>query len=523
MDKNNFLINTVKKNGAVYAGLSTIGGFIGDVLQPLAPFSEYIFYISSVISLLLLLTYFIIGGIREKIASLLILSITIFIVSGSIFGLQSVTKSKDGVLSDTIPAIKSLQSSLNIIEQGITDIKSDTTEIKKTTNDISTKIDILGEKVGKQGGIISNPNTPEEYYSNARHYELKGDFINARKAYLKYFTYKKDYIDPHLRFFKLLKIQEGRAGAREIYSDLRDMYPSIPVDVIYALSLNSEKKIKQLKELILMNPSYSPIQYFLSQEYSLDKLGEQSLGEKKLEKEHLEKFLEMVKDGTYLKYYMDKNIATKQVDDAQIRLNAIKSLDTSMPIDLRVAITPTDLHFDITIAEPTSEISYSFEKNANYKITGNTDKNQGNGRLSSREHPIAPLPQDTKEKFKFFVKYKDIKGQENGPFDLSFYLWDAYRAQGKRLLTNGGSMMRISKKFIDFSTVLFYRECVNKIMYGIDKKIPDTEFGFTKCTAIGKCSSGDKTGVTLKTAPKYISIQIEFYDKTKSDIMVIKP
>jgi len=68
------------------------------------------------------------------------------------------------------------------------------------------------------GGIIQNAQRPEEHYHNARLYEQRGDFGNARRSYNALFAYKLDFLDPHLRYQTFLKIQEGRTGAREIYN-----------------------------------------------------------------------------------------------------------------------------------------------------------------------------------------------------------------------------------------------------------------------------------------------------------------
>jgi len=539
MGKSNLLTDIIKKNGTLYATLSAIGGFVGDVLQPLAPLSEYIFYIFSAVSLLLLLTYFIIGGTRERIASFLILSITILIVSGGIFGLQSVTKSENGILSDTVPAIESFQSSLGILEKGIADIKKDTTEIKKSTKEISTKIDSLGKKIGKQGGIISNPSTLKEYYSNARNYELQGDFINSRKSYLKYFTYKKDYIDPHLNFFKLLKIQEGRSGARETYADLKEMYPSIAVEVIYALSLGKNKKIKYLEKLATQNPTYSPIIYFLSKEYSMDKLGEQTLSEKKLEKKYLEKFIGMVNDGAYLKYYLDKNSATGHVEDAQIRLTSIlaASKDSSLlddPVDIGIyfsdrhlpALKPKFMHISFYISEKVTDISYSLKKDGEFETISNvSNSNPENGSIK------ISTPSNTKEIFNIFVKYKDIKNQEHGPYDLSFIPYEKYRYMGKlRLIKYTDKWMNIFDNpqqpvEMSVSNLRMFQESIRKISYGINKKIPDIEINIPECIDIRSCKyfSHKTSLVKLDSCPKYISAQLEFYDNNNSEIVLFKP
>lgn len=423
--KNESILDCIKNNGKVFGLLSAIGGFIGDVLQPLAPFSEYIFYILLIAIVPLTLIYYFFKNLKNKIVPFLSFAIIFAFISGVMFGLQLASDNKEkGVLSAIVPGIEKIQSSLGIIDEKLISIKEDTEVIKENTKNISGKLDMLGTKIGKQGGIISNPSTFQEWYSNARQYELKGDFLNTRISYLKYFTYKKDFIDPHLHFFKLLKIQEGKAGAREVYTDLKTMYPSIAIEIVYALSLRDENKIETLTRLANENPNYSPILYILSKEYSLNKLGEQTLSETKLEKEYLEKFIVMAENGSYLKYYLDKNVAAKHLENAKIRLKTILAtyIDSTaliQPVTLSMQYAGRDMLINLDIPEPISELSYSYGANIDYNLT-KIIPFRIDGRYMPEQSMMLTRPKNTKEKFRFFVKYKDLKGENHGPFDLSF-------------------------------------------------------------------------------------------------------
>lgn len=460
--KNESILDCIKNNGKVFSLLSAIGGFIGDVLQPLAPFSEYIFYTLLIVIVPLLLVYLFIKSLKNKVVPFLSFSIIFAFTSGAMFGLQLASNNKEkGILSATVPGIEKIQASLGIIDKKLISIKEDTEEIKKSTKNISGKLDILGKQIGKQGGIISNPSTFEEWYSNARHYELKGDFLNTRKSYLKYFTYKQDYIDPHLHFFKLLKIQEGRVGARETYADLKVMYPSIAIDVVYALSLDNDKKIKELTRLAIEHPTYSPILYILSKEFSPEKRGTQTLEEIKIEKNYLEKFIMLAEDGAYLKYYLDKNEAVKHLENAKTRLNSIKasffkSSAIENPVTLSEVVIKGDMLINIDIPEIAPEVSYSYGEKTNYHLTPIIPF-KIKGRYLAEQAMTLPVPQDLKSKFRFLIKYKDIKGQEHGPFDLSFVPWD--KAEEYELSRHSTSRLKQGKKVNGAD--IYKRECAS--------------------------------------------------------------
>ena len=48
--------------------------------------------------------------------------------------------------------------------------------------------------------MIANPTGPEQFYHNARIQEQSGDYLNARKSYNRFFSFKLNFIDPHLRY-----------------------------------------------------------------------------------------------------------------------------------------------------------------------------------------------------------------------------------------------------------------------------------------------------------------------------------
>ncbi len=516
MGKSNLLTDIIKKNGTLYATLSAIGGFIGDVLQPLAPLSEYIFYIFSAVSLLLLLTYFIIGGTRERIASFLILSITILIVSGGIFGLQSVTKSENGILSDTVPAIESFQSSLGILEKGIADIRKDTTEIKKSNKEISTKIDLLGEKIGKQGGIISNPNTPEEYYSNARHYELKGDYGNARRSYLKYFKLEDKYLDPHIRFQLFLKIQEGRIGAKEIYNEMFEFNKNIVINYAKILLENNKNKRKNIEIFVENNPNFAPAYYELAYLYSKAVLGEQTLNDKKMEVKYLKVFQDLYEKGKLTKYYIDKKYLNDMIEKANNRLMNLKKITDKLlknPLSFQAMRHNGGWNINISAAEKVQEFFYKLENDNNYTSLGASSYYIDTSTMKPLGNNIMELPKDTPSQV-IKIKYFNLNGIINGPYDYHFNPLEELQKGAinnlKMTSTNWISFRYFNGKLLVYFSHLSSYACgISTIKYGIDKKIPDTLYPVQTCNPMDPyMSSGGYITVPKKT--KYITIEIEY-------------
>ncbi len=355
------ITNQFKNTGLKASGYMGLFGFISDILQPIAPFSGYLFFISAFMVVFILIVMVVKSTLQEKIAPALVISITLFIVSGLFFALQGGTEkdSKDyGVLASQIPAIKTLQSSLGLIQEDVAAIRISTENIDQTTartekvvkqveintqenTEATKKVAEAVEESTKQivgsleemqkgftsltqaGGVIPNPTRPEQFYHNARIQELGGDYGNARQSYNKYFSFKLDFIDPHLRYQSFLKIQEGKAGAREIYSYLYENDPRPIVEYVRILLFDAPERTQMLEDFIKSNPDFASAYYELSREYSKARKGVQSSADKEKEYNALEQFEVLNKEGKLFRYFVDKEIVSNWITDAEERFKLL--------------------------------------------------------------------------------------------------------------------------------------------------------------------------------------------------------
>ena len=114
---------TSKQANLIFVVVGTATGFISDVLQPLAPFSSYLFFASALASLCILITLRVKKSLRSKIIPSFLISLSLMVVSGSIYLLHTDKTKESGVLANAIPVIKGLQSSMGIIQKDISEIK----------------------------------------------------------------------------------------------------------------------------------------------------------------------------------------------------------------------------------------------------------------------------------------------------------------------------------------------------------------------------------------------------------------
>src|SRR3954471_1962214 len=183
------------------------------------------------------------------------------------------------------------------------------------------------EALSSNGGVIANAKTPEEHYHNARVHELGGNFSAARKEYTDYLFSNLEAIDPWLSYLAMLKAAEGKAGAAEAMHYMGDKLkpPSVSYQTAMALLEDGDARITKLTALAEKNPGFGPLPWLISQEYSEARRGDQTLADKRAEKEWLEKFRAAQKAGKVEKYFIDKKEAQKWNETAEARWASLTS------------------------------------------------------------------------------------------------------------------------------------------------------------------------------------------------------
>ncbi len=426
---------TSKQASSLFAGVGAITGFIADILEPIAPFSSYLFFASAIASLCIFITLRVKKALRSKMIPAFMISLSLMVVSGAMYLLQTDETKESGVLSSAIPGIKGLQSSMGIIQKDLSEIKESTKRIEESsartaentketaeaTKKIAGSIDAVFNELLKGGGIIKTPTKPEEFYANARMYEQKGDSGNARRSYVKFFGFDLDYIDPHLRYQKYLKIQEGREGAREVYSEMKEDSKSFVTEYASILLFSRKTRVKKLEKFMKKHPEFGPGYFELSKEFSEVRLGGQTQKDKSNEKKNLKKFFELSEKGEFLKYFMDKDMASKFLNNAEERMTALETFDDNIlknPVLMRPMKHNQGWRFEVSVIDMATELFYRFEGEDEFTSTGfmpYLDSRTGKKMPGNGINAPANLG-----KTKIYFKYTGVKGAEHGPFEIAF-------------------------------------------------------------------------------------------------------
>jgi len=90
---------------------------------------------------------------------------------------------------------------------------------------------------------------------------------------------------------------------------MRKNNTSTSLEIAAALLLPKERRIAALKQGVEKHVDFAPAVYLLSREYSAEKLGEQTLADKRAEKALLEQFRTLDSAGKFQRYVMDKKQA----------------------------------------------------------------------------------------------------------------------------------------------------------------------------------------------------------------------
>jgi hypothetical protein len=530
---------------AMFAPVAALGGFIADVLQPLAPLSTYILWLSLVATVVLLLGALVLRGLRARLLPLLALAASFLVFSGAIAMFRSEETEAKGLLASRFPAVAKLQETLGLIRADIAEIKENTRKtseavgrveesarsIAQSNERIALSLEAIRQRfagLDRAGGIIENAGRPEQHYHNARLYEQRGDFGNARRSYNAFFAYKLDFIDPHIRYQTFLKIQEGRAGAREIYSAMYDRDQRPPMDFARILLLDAPQRLDRLKRFVAANPEFAPGHYELSREYSAARKGSQSLGDKQAELAALERFKALDAEGKLVRYFIDQTAAAEWLDDAETRLKSLAALERlrgRVPVTFSAVRSGADWQIVLQLREVPREIFYRLEGEAAFRSTGLTEAiNSATGlKVPHTSFALKPGAGPTTIE----IKYVDVGNEMRGPFALAFDPAVELVASQKKTLgstKNGWLAFRDfdGKVLLYFTHLVSYRCAIDRIAYGIDTDATPNHFPLEPCNPKAPFTVGNAPlHIEVPASSRYASVRLTFKDGTTSETVRI--
>jgi hypothetical protein len=422
-----------------------------------------------------------------------------------------------------------LDAKFAAIARDLAEIKETATRIEKSQDRMALSLDKISkgfEELTRQGGIIPSPKTPEEFYTNARNYELRGDYGNARRMYMEYFRFGLEFVDPHIRFQAFLKVQEGREGAREVYDYLGKQAKGIVIPFVSLFLLDRSARVRGLEAFADKNPDFGPVFYELSRDFSEARLPGRALEDKRREKEYLDRFLASYKAGHVARWFIDKALVAEYVADAEKRLAelGVAGLQLEKPVTVNWSKSNVGWTASMMIAELPSEVLYRIDSEASFKSTGYT---QVADPSTGKPIPLmfVMLPHTDKQ-VRLWVKYRDRTGRIMGPWDFTLDP-GAEAARGDKSILEMTKPAWVSLRDFNGETLLYFtqlmswRSGISRIFYGVNKDVPDTEFVFPLHRGVGtsQISEDVPTYIKLPYEVRFVTVQVTYFDQTQSDVV----
>lgn len=542
-----------KQYATVFTPVAAVGGFVSDVIQPLAPLSTYVFWGSLAGTAGLTIALAVAWHARARLIPPLILVASFLVFSGLFVALQTEETEAKGVLATNFTWVAELQESIGLIRKDIAEIKETTTRtaeavtrVEQSTRNTETATQDIARSsermavsleaiqqgfagLAKSGGVIAHAARPEEHYHNARVFEQRGDYGNARRSYNAFFASRLDVLDPHLRYQTFLKVQEGRAGAREIYSAMYEQDKRPLIEFARILLFDAPQRTDMLKSFLAANPDFAPGFYELSREYSAARKGTQSLGDRQAELEALERFKALHGEGKFLKFFIDQALAAEWLDEAETRLKslaALKRTADAAPVTLSAMRSNSDWIVTLQMKEMPKEVFYKLTGEETFHSTGVTEiANPATGHKMPNMHfMLKPGVGRTT----IAVKYTDVGDEMRGPFEIDFDPDMALvSAQKKMLEMTKNSWVAFrdfdGKVLLYFTSLITNRCAISKVAYGIDTGATPSTFPLEPCNAKDPYNVGDGAiYITIPSNAKYASVQLSFKDGTQSETVRIE-
>ena len=452
--KPNQLRNVIGRTAGPLGAIGAVGGFVSDVLAPLGSIATWVAILSFLIFLGTLAAF--IGARRrpglEPGETLMPAVMVLAAGSTIIFGIWSVVIAngpENGYLAENVEPIAQIQASLLNIEEDIAEIQETTEEtaenveaiatvqsdIQETTEDTADDVeaiataqaqgfaDIQAAFASLQASqtLVENPETPQEWYSNARIYQLRGDTANAIAAYEGYFDFGLEYVDPYLEYTSLLKATEGVARTRQMMSDRLNANPdSKTLDMILGTLFDlPEERLPRLESLAQRAPDYAPVFYELGQEYSSALRANYTQNLRDSQAEAFDTLFALEEQQQYSSFFIDKARAQENLDEAVVLLESYSSAGF-LELDFITFYSYEGLTVIVVLPEGNvQDLRFSLDDPEPKNSTGST----AIGSQSVANTTIGPIPLE-KGEHTLYIQYTDATGVESEIFRFEYTIDD---------------------------------------------------------------------------------------------------
>ncbi|MDR3493908.1 MAG: serine/threonine-protein kinase [Ancalomicrobiaceae bacterium] len=322
-------------------------------------------------------------------------------------------------------------------------------EAKATIEDMAHRYAALSQ----DDGPVASPRSAPELYHNARRSESRGEASAARRAYLDLARLDVDAVDVWLRFATVLRVQDGRAGAATVLTDLAPSPTSLAYQLAAASLAEEAERGHRIAAFVAAHPDYGPGWYLMADEVSESRLGSQTLTEKRQEREALAKFLASGEAGDLARHFLDPVMLGDWLEAARRRKTALDTTLGNAQTAPAATFQRSNAGWSAYVQLPEAAIGFAYRLGDSGPFT-TAAQSQGLDPRTGKPPPNTLIAfADGREPAEIDVRYTDLRGREVGPFTLRF---DADAALARQIrdtleLTKGAWV-----SFRDFGGTLMY-------------------------------------------------------------------
>jgi tetratricopeptide (TPR) repeat protein len=322
-------------------GIAAVAGFIGDVLLPLLNFAPYVAALSLIVFIINVLArkknWFASQASEGSIVShlrsdgLLLLSGVSTIIFAFYTALFSIAP-PNGYLSSNFEPIAKLQDTLLGVQKTLDEVKETTArteemvkQLDQTTSEGFSALQEAFTSLQASNVISPNPTSPQQWYSNAKIFQLRGQTAKALESFEGYFKFDLEFVDPAKEYARLITTTEGINRALMIFNGLSSKYPSNRALMLVENSLleSTKEQISNLEEMIVKHPEFGPFFKALGDNYGREHLRTGTIDLENRQKEAYKKVLQLEKAQNFTRFYISKAVAATELESMQ------PALDTS--------------------------------------------------------------------------------------------------------------------------------------------------------------------------------------------------
>lgn len=380
------------------------------------------------------------------------------------------------------------------------------------------------EKLAKSGGLVKDASTAAELYHNARTFEARGENANARRDYLALAALDTDYIDPLLRLAALIRAQDGRAGAREVFAELAKG-KSRAAGLVHAQQFEGAERARRLAALAEANPDFAPAQYLLAVELGENRQNAQTIDEKRRELAALSRFLAAEREGTLVSSFLDQSVLAQWLDRAQQREAAAKAFfaEGRDRISAQFMRSNSGWIGAITLPEAATSLEYRLDATSEFRATGLLQAiDPRTGRPMPNPSFELPPQQGATQ---IALRYLDTNGATSRetiiPFDPKTALLRGMRDILERFSTSWlayGSGQ--NSQLLYFTHLVSYRCAIEKVEIGYNGKPPQEVITLPPCDPANPYAvpANARPYIALKPDTENATLRLTFVGGDVSDI-----